>query len=119
MTIGPGDVTAAGRGNVLRRFSKEWGKPEVKRTTSRDCEVVDVYGCPPRGGTKVFRAATVGASQVQPDDGQPRNGAWPIHTVGPLRNDRAHRVIAPLSRPGWRSQGVKTVLPSIERVHAN
>lgn len=71
MSQAEGGSRDATRSAILRRFIAEWGQPELKRTTSRNDEEVDVYSFPARGERGVARVATVGASQVRRDDGEP------------------------------------------------
>ncbi len=71
MSLGPEHTSDAARRGILSLFTKQWGAPEVQRTTSRNDEIVDVYGFRDRNAPALFRAVTVGASLVKRDDGEP------------------------------------------------
>ncbi len=69
MTETDGGSRDARRDAILRRFIEAWGQPDVRRTTTRKDEVVDVHGFAARPGSSVYRVATAGAAQVRRDDG--------------------------------------------------
>lgn len=61
---------AARRTAIHGRFVREWGTPQFQTTVERNDDVVDVYGFPAHGERGVFRALTVGASEVRRTDGE-------------------------------------------------
>lgn len=70
MNAEQGGSRAARRSAILSRFVTEWGEPELHTTVERNDDVIDVYGFPPRGERGVFRAVTVGASEVKRKNGE-------------------------------------------------